>query len=93
MDLKRILDAKPEPQVIDKEHFFIDPTYQASNNYKILTPMSDFQKELTDQIVSLHYSDILKFFERSGDDKEHDELTQTNKEIILDSLHTMLMIN
>ncbi len=90
MDLKRILDAKPEPQVIDKEHFFIDPTYQASNNYKILTPMSDFQKELTDQIVSLHYSDILKFFERSGDDKEHDELTQTNKEIILDSLHTML---
>lgn len=89
MDLKRILDAKPEPQVIDKEHFFIDPDYQISNNYKILTPMSDFQKELTDQIVSLHYSDILKFFERTKD-KNNDGLTSTNRKIILDSLHTML---
>ncbi|QPG75137.1 hypothetical protein FOA43_002481 [Brettanomyces nanus] len=88
MDLHKILDAKPQPQVVDEDHFFIDPQYQKSNHYKIATPMSDFQKELMDQIVSLHYSDILKFFERVDDSKK--VLTQTQERIVLDSLQTML---
>lgn len=88
MDLKRILDARPEPHVVDQDQFTIDPEYQGSNRYNILTPMSDFQKELTDQIVSLHYSDILKFFERVDDTEK--SLTGTQEHIILDSLHTML---
>ncbi|VEU24182.1 DEKNAAC105383 [Brettanomyces naardenensis] len=88
MDLLKILDAKPEPQVVDEDHFIIDPTYQLSNHYKIATPMSDFQKELMDQIVSLHYSDILKFFERIDDNNK--VLTATQERIIMDSLQTML---
>lgn len=88
MDLLKILDAKPEPELVDEEHFAIDDTYQNSNDYKIATPMSDFQKELMDQIVSLHYSDILKFFERVND--SHATLTPSQERIIVDSLHTML---
>ncbi|KAH3675189.1 hypothetical protein OGATHE_001528 [Ogataea polymorpha] len=83
MDLLKILDAKPEPTIAD-EHFNVNEDYQMSNDYKIPTPMSDFQKELTDQIVSLHYSDILKFFERVDDARENDR-------VVLDSLETMLL--
>jgi len=88
MDLLRILDAKPEPCIVESDHFKIDPEYQSSAIYKIATPMSDFQKELIDQIVSLHYSDILRFFEKlesgSWNDDDH------RKEIITSSLQTLL---
>ncbi|KAH3666968.1 hypothetical protein OGAPHI_003418 [Ogataea philodendri] len=83
MDLLKILDAKPEP-TIATEHFEVEEKYQLSNDYKIPTGLSDFQKELIDQIVSLHYSDILKFFERVDD-------TQENDRVIVDSLETMLL--
>lgn len=38
-------------------------TANCSGEYDLATPMFEFQKELTDQIVSLHYSDILKYCE------------------------------
>jgi hypothetical protein len=90
MDLLRILDAKPEPQIVDTDHFKIDPLYQNSNVYKIATPMSDFQKELIDQIVSLHYSDILRFFEKLDKAESWENINQNRKEIIISSLETLL---
>ena len=89
MDLLRILDAKPEPCIVDVNHFKIDPEYQNSNIYKIATPMSDFQKELVDQIISLHYSDILRFFEKL-DNKLWYSMNESRKEIIITSLETMI---
>lgn len=89
MDLLRILDAKPEPRIVDTDYFQIDPGYQNSDVYKIATPMSDFQKELIDQIVSLHYSDILRFFEKL-DDESWDNMSNNRKEIIASSLETLL---
>lgn len=89
MDLLRILDAKPEPCIVESDHFQIDPNYQASNIYKIATPMSDFQKELIDQIVSLHYSDILRFFEKL-DSSSWENMSNNRKEIIISSLQTLL---
>lgn len=89
MDLLRILDAKPEPCIVDVNHFKIDPEYQNSNIYKIATPMSDFQKELVDQIISLHYSDILRFFEKL-DNKLWYSMNESRKEIIITSLQTMI---
>lgn len=89
MDLLRILDAKPEPAIVDNDHFQIDPVYQFSNHYNIATPMSDFQKELIDQIISLHYSDILLFFEKL-DNNTWNSTSKNKREIISSSLETLL---
>lgn len=59
MDLCRILDGTPEPPIVD---LHLD-TANISGEYDLATPMFEFQKELTDQIVSLHYADILKYCE------------------------------
>lgn len=59
MDLFSILDGTPEPPIVDLHLGAIN----ASGEYRLATPMFDFQKELTDQIVSLHYSDILRYCE------------------------------
>lgn len=59
MDLLKILDGTPEPPVIDLQLLRVN----TSGDYLLATPMYEFQKELTDQIVSLHYSDILKYYE------------------------------
>lgn len=59
MDLFSILDGTPEPPIVD---LHLD-TINDSGDYNLTTPMFEFQKELTDQIVSLHYSDILKYCE------------------------------
>lgn len=63
MDLLSILDGTPEPPIVEIQLDEIN----SSGVYDLQTPMFEFQKELTDQIVSLHYSDILKFCEM--DDK------------------------
>ncbi|TID23851.1 hypothetical protein CANINC_003143 [Pichia inconspicua] len=89
MDLLRILDAKPEPAIVDNDHFQIDTIYQYSNHYNIATPMSDFQKELIDQIISLHYSDILLFFEKL-DNNTWNSTSKNKREIISSSLETLL---
>lgn len=59
MDLRKILDTTPEPPIIEPDIANIN----YSGDYQLPTPMYDFQKELTDQIVSLHYPDILKYCE------------------------------
>lgn len=59
MNLLRILDSTPEPPIVDLE---IDK-FNESGEYSLSTPVYEFQRELTDQIVSLHYSDILKYCE------------------------------
>lgn len=59
MDLLSILDGTPEPPIVD---LHLDKINN-SGEYNLPTPMFEFQKELTDQIVSLHYSDILKYCE------------------------------
>ncbi|EGV65811.1 hypothetical protein CANTEDRAFT_133231 [Yamadazyma tenuis ATCC 10573] len=59
MNLFRILDSTPEPPIVDLEIDHIND----SGEYNLTTPIYEFQRELTDQIVSLHYSDILKYCE------------------------------
>ncbi|RLV90562.1 HDA1 complex subunit 3 [Spathaspora sp. JA1] len=59
MNLLKILDGTPEPSIIDLDLGEIN----YSGDYELPTPMYEFQKELTDQIVSLHYPDILKYCE------------------------------
>lgn len=59
MDLLKILDSTPEPPIIDLHLKNVN----RSGDYHLPTPMYEFQKELTDQIVSLHYPDILKYCE------------------------------
>lgn len=65
MNLHHILDAPPEPDIIDLHLERVND----SGDYQLATPMFEFQKELTDQIVSLHYPDILKYCET--DDSGH----------------------
>ncbi|ODV93530.1 hypothetical protein PACTADRAFT_52100 [Pachysolen tannophilus NRRL Y-2460] len=86
MNLAKILDSTPEPAIIDSSNFKIDHQYSVSGDYKLLTPLTDFQKELFDQIVSLHYSDILKFYERYMKNENNDIQDQ----LIIDSLKTLL---
>lgn len=79
MDLLKILDTAPEPAIVDAETMGVSG--DTSGDYWLPAPMCLYQKELTDQIVSLHYSDILKYFETS-DYKE---------EIVIDSMKTMCL--
>ncbi|ODV81070.1 uncharacterized protein CANTADRAFT_46227 [Suhomyces tanzawaensis NRRL Y-17324] len=71
MDLLKILDGTPEPPIVELELGNVNTT----GDYHLATPMYEFQKELTDQIVSLHYPDILKYCE-----------TNDLKELIVKSL-------
>ncbi|KAH3902448.1 uncharacterized protein SCODWIG_02241 [Saccharomycodes ludwigii] len=108
MDLSKILDAEPEPNIIldlikkNPTHFKsssgVNTTYKgkqkkeltsinATNNnafsnqdYWLPAPMCQYQCELTDQIVSLHYSDILKFF----------KCGISSSDVIRHSMNTML---
>ncbi|GEQ70062.1 hypothetical protein JCM33374_g3738 [Metschnikowia sp. JCM 33374] len=59
MDLLSILDGTPEPPIVALHLSELN----TSGEYHLATPMFEFQKELTDQIVSLHYPDILKYCE------------------------------
>lgn len=76
MDLFKILDTTPEPPIIDLSL----TSNNTSGDYWLPVPMSDYQKELTDNVVSLHYSDILKYFET--DDKDI---------VLLDSLEQLYL--
>lgn len=79
MDLLKILDTKPVPAIVDASTLGI--AEDTSGDYWLPTTMSLYQKELTDQIVSLHYSDILRYFE-----------TQDYKEdVIVASMRTMCL--
>lgn len=81
MDLSRILDGSPEPSSISGGLDFLEPGYlvpqanSPSNDYVLPVPMTPFQKQLTDDIVSLHASDILRFL--AGDSLDN-EVLQTS---------------
>ncbi|KAH3683738.1 hypothetical protein WICPIJ_005299 [Wickerhamomyces pijperi] len=76
MDLFKILDTTPEPPIIDLTH----TSNNTSGDYWLPVPMSNYQMELTDHVISLHYSDILKYFET--DDKDI---------VLLDSLEQLYL--
>lgn len=71
MNLLKLLNGSSELPIIDLNL----TTVNKSGKYNLPTSAFEFQKELTDQIVSLHYSDILKYCE-----------TNTNTELIRKSL-------
>lgn len=77
MNLLKILDDKPAPSIADAKT--LGASGNTSGDYWLPTTMCLYQKELTDQIVSLHYSDILRYFETS-DFKE---------DVVLESMKTM----
>lgn len=90
MDLASILDSTPEPHVAPLQFNLNYDTL--SGDYNLAVPLSDFQRELMDQIVSLHYSDILKFFETKGDyDQDQQVINKPQDQLILDSLNTLLL--
>lgn len=77
MDLLRILDDKPAPSIVDAETLGVSGN--TSGDYWLPTTMCLYQKQLTDQIVSLHYSDILRYF----------ETTDYKEDVVLESMETM----
>lgn len=77
MDLLSILDGTPEPPIVDLHLEQVNN----SGEYNLPTPMFEFQKELTDQIVSLHYPDILKYCETN----DTTELIVKSLEICVDN--------
>lgn len=90
MDILKILDGTPEPPIID---LGLEKTND-SGDYHLATPMYEFQKELTDQIVSLHYPDILKYCETN----DTNNLIIKSLEICINncmlvSTHPYLLIN
>ncbi|CAK7904752.1 HDA1 complex subunit 3 [[Candida] anglica] len=90
MDLLKILDSTPEPPIIDSQLSEIN----TSGDYNLPTPMFEFQKELTDQIVSLHYPDILKFSETNdSNDSVVKSLEICYNNCISVSVHPYLLIN
>ncbi|CCK71054.1 Hda3p KNAG_0F03900 [Huiozyma naganishii CBS 8797] len=81
MDLLRILDTRPVPSIVDAT--ILGVSGNVSGDYWLPTTMCTYQRELTDQIVSLHYSDILRYFE-----------TKNYKEdVVLGSMETMCRNN
>ncbi|CAK9437577.1 uncharacterized protein LODBEIA_P19550 [Lodderomyces beijingensis] len=75
MNLLKILDTTPEPPIIELD--LSEANY--SGDYHLGTPMYEYQKELTDQIISLHYSDILKYCE-----------TNDQRDLIIKSIETCI---
>lgn len=76
MDLGKILDGTPEPTVVKPSLLLNGETANTSGDYALPVPMTEFQKTLADQVISAHYSEILKFFE-------------TNDSTVVDSLNTL----
>ncbi|CCH59323.1 hypothetical protein TBLA_0B04890 [Henningerozyma blattae CBS 6284] len=77
MNLLKILDTKPIPAIVDARTLGVSGN--TSGDYWLPTPMCLYQKELTDQVISLHYSDILRYFETS----------HFQEDVVLESLRTM----
>ncbi|CDO94309.1 unnamed protein product [Kluyveromyces dobzhanskii CBS 2104] len=93
MDLLKILDTAPDPAIVDAQTMGVSG--DTSGDYWLPASMCLYQKELTDQIVSLHYSDILKYFETS--DYKEDIVIGSMKSMCLNSeyvaTHPYLLID
>lgn len=79
MDLAKILDTAPEPAIVDAQTMGVSG--DVSGDYWLPAPMCLYQKELSEQIVSLHYSDILKYYETED----------YNTDVVLHSMQTMCL--
>ncbi|CEP64676.1 Hda3p LALA0_S13e00430g [Lachancea lanzarotensis] len=79
MDLFKILDTVPEPAIVDPRTMGVSG--DVSGDYWLPAPMCLYQKELSEQIVSLHYSDILKYYETED----------YNTDVVLHSMETMCL--
>ncbi|SCV05122.1 LANO_0H00518g1_1 [Lachancea nothofagi CBS 11611] len=79
MDLFKILDTVPEPAIVDAHTMGVSG--DMSGDYWLPAPMCLYQKELSEQIVSLHYSDILKYYETED----------YNTDVVLHSMETMCL--
>ncbi|VVT51552.1 uncharacterized protein SAPINGB_P003134 [Magnusiomyces paraingens] len=100
MDLGRILDGTPEPPAIVPSLDFFSGGKRApadknsALDYVLPVPMTPFQKQLTDDVVSLHYSDILRFFECGSLDNQvlHDSLASLYANTQLVATHPYLLV-
>lgn len=62
MDIGKILDVTPEP-ILSTDAVINAASDNHSLDYCLPVQMAEFQRELTDQVVNLHYSDILRFYD------------------------------
>ncbi|AOW06070.1 class II histone deacetylase complex subunits 2 and 3-domain-containing protein [Yarrowia lipolytica] len=62
MDIGKILDVTPEP-ILSTDAVINAASDNRSMDYCLPVQMAEFQRELTDQVVNLHYSDILRFYD------------------------------
>lgn len=102
MDLGRILDGPPEqPPLAQPMDFFTTGAYAPTPNtgldYCLPVSMTEFQRQLNDEVVSLHYSDILKFYEKDADTADNQVLASslqalyTNSQLV--GTHPYLLVD
>lgn len=87
MDIGRLLDGTPEPpSIVHTLDFFTEPfENNQDGDYSLPVPMTEFQRQLCDEVVSLHYSDILKFYDRH----DWDDASFSNDQVLSTSLEDL----
>lgn len=102
MDLGKILDGPPEPPSMAHtlefftSHLMSFPA-NSDGDYCLPVPMTEFQRQLSDEVVSLHYSDILRFYEQNGNTQCNQVLANslqalcTNSQLV--ASHPFLLVN
>lgn len=88
MELGKILDSTPEPSLVPVLGKYKDD----SGEYVLPVPMTESQRTLTDQVVSLHYSDILKLFE-TAESVMHESLETLFANSQLVATHPYLLVD
>lgn len=102
MDLGKILDGTPEPPSIAHTlDYFANPQHDIYENtqgdYCLPVPMTEFQRQLSDEVVSLHYSDILRFYQHHGSTEGNQVLSNslqalyTNSQLV--ATHPFLLVD
>jgi hypothetical protein len=80
MDIGHILDGSPEPSSLAGLNFFGQQQLQqqphqqqlqasgenADGDYYLPVPMTEFQRQLNEEVISLHYPDIYKLFSNNN---------------------------
>lgn len=87
MELGKILDSTPEPSLVP----VLGKYKNDGGDYVLPVPMAESQRTLTDQVVSLHYSDILKLFE-TAESVMHESLDTLFANSQLVATHPYLLV-